>query len=51
MRRLTVKSETFRIEVRRDYVLADAIKEARKTKFDVQKTIKVHCLIYIFARL
>lgn len=32
---------TFHIEVRRDYILVDALKEASKKKFDPFKTIKV----------
>ena len=41
MRRLNVKLDTFHIEVRRDHVLKDALKEAGKSKFDAQKTMKV----------
>lgn len=41
MRRLNVKLDAFRIEVRRDHVLKDAFKEAGKSKFDAQKTMKV----------
>lgn len=39
------------IEVRRDYVLTDALKEAGKKKFDVSKKIKVMACKDVFMGL
>ena len=35
------------IEVRRDHLLEDALKEARKQKFDALKTVRVHAALFL----
>ena len=36
-----ISSDVFFIEVRRDFILDDGLREVRKKKFKVEKTIKV----------
>ena len=44
-----ISSSTFSVEVRRQFIIKDALKEAGKKKFDPFKTIKVCFSIYCTA--
>ena len=49
-RQVMASEETLCIDVRCDYVLTDALREARKKKFDPRKPIKVLIIVTGFGK-